>query len=204
MRVRDPASRENTRQAAWVARLPAVLSAGEVTLSRCRVADAAGALAAIEASIDDLRPWMDWAADGVPSESAQREAFRQEEAAFEAGTQFGYLMREVVDGDVVGGCALVPLVEPGAIEIAYWVRSDRHSRGYATAAARTLTAAAFEWLPEVQVVEIHVDEGNKVSQRIPARLGYRVDRREQQERIAPVQTGNCVIWIMHRQEWLPA
>jgi RimJ/RimL family protein N-acetyltransferase len=187
-----------------VPRLPAVLPAGEVTISRCRVADTADALAAIEASIDDLRLWMDWAAHGVPSEPAQRDAFEQEEAAFEAGAQFGYLLREVATGDMVGGCALVPLGEPGVIEIAYWVRSERHSRGYATAAARALTAAAFEWLPEVQVVEIHVDEGNKVSQRIPARLGYRIDRREQRERITPGQTGTCVIWVMRREEWVLA
>ncbi|MBV8160769.1 MAG: GNAT family N-acetyltransferase [Acidimicrobiia bacterium] len=141
-----------------MAMLPANLPAGPVTLRRWRVADTADALVAIQASIDDLRPWMDWAADGVPSEPAQREVFRRGEAAFEDGTQFGYLLREVATGEVVGGCGLHPRVGPGGIEIGYWVRSDRHSRGYATAAARALTAAAFEWLAEVQVVEIHVDE----------------------------------------------
>src|SRR5438309_11678787 len=120
-------------------RLPAVLPAGQITLSRWRVADTADAVAAIGASIDDLRPWMDWAADGVPSESAQREAFLRGEAAFEAGAEFGYLLREVGADEVVGGCGLLPRVGPGGIEIGYWVRSDRHSRGYATAAARALT-----------------------------------------------------------------
>jgi len=182
-------------------RLPAVLPAGQVTLCRWRVADTAEALAAIEASIDDLRPWMDWAVDGVPSAEAQREAFRRGEAAFEDGTEFGYLLREVATGDVVGGCALLPRVGPGRIEIGYWVRSDRHSRGYATATARALTAAAFEWLPEVQVMEIHIDEGNKASARVPTKLGYQIDRREQRERRAPGQTGTFVIWVMHRQEW---
>jgi RimJ/RimL family protein N-acetyltransferase len=184
-----------------VPRLPAVLPAGEVTLCRWRVADAADAVAAIEASIDDLRLWMDWAVDGVPSESTQREAFQLGEAAFEDGTGFGYVLREIATGDMVGGCALLPRVGPGAIEIGYWVRSDRHSRGYATASARALTAAAFEWLPEVQIVEIHVDEGNTVSQRVPAKLGYQIDRREQRERVAPGQTGTCVIWAMRRPDW---
>jgi len=172
-----------------------------VALSRWRVADTADTVAAIEASIDDLRLWMDWAADGVPSASAQREAFLRGEAAFETGEEYGYLLREVASGDVVGGCALLPRVGPGGIEIGYWVRSDRHSRGYATAAARALTAAAFEWLPEVQVVEIHIDEGNKASQRVPAKLGYEIDRREQRDRVTPGQTGTCVIWVMRRHEW---
>ena len=182
-------------------RLPATLPAGPVTLCRNRVADTADALAAIEASIDDLRLWMDWAVDGVPSEPAEEELFRRAEAAFEDGAEFGYLMREVATGEAVGGCALLPRVGPGGIEIGYWVRSDRHSRGYATAATRALTAAAFEWLPEVQVVELHIDEGNKASARVPAKLGYQIDRREQRERITPGQTGTCVIWVMRRQEW---
>jgi len=144
---------------------------------------------------------MDWAVDGVPSEADQREAFRQGEAAFEDGTQFGYLLREVATGEVVGGCGLLPRVGPGGIEIGYWVRSDRQSRGYATATARALTGAALEWLPEVQAVEIHVDEGNKRSLRVPAKLGYQIDRREQRERVAPGQTGTFLIWVMRRQQW---
>ena len=176
-----------------VPRLPAILPAGPVTLCRNRVADAADVSAAIEASIDDLRPWMDWAADGVPSESAQREAFRRGEAAFEDGAEFGYVLREVATGEVVGGCGLHPRVGTGGIEMGYWVRSDRHSRGYATAAARALTAASFDWLPEVDRVEIHVDEGNTASARVPGKLGYRPERREQRERVAPGQTGSFVL-----------
>jgi len=184
-----------------VPKLPAILPAGAVTLCRWLVADTADALAAIEASIDYLRRWMDWAADGVPSEPDQRELFRRGEAAFESGAEFGYLLREVGTEDVVGGFGLSPRVGPGAIEMGYWVRSDRQSRGYATAAARALTAAAFEWLPEVQVVEIHVDEANKASARVPSKLGYRVGRREQRERLTPGQSGKFVIWVMDRQEW---
>ncbi len=155
----------------------------------------------MEASIEDLRLWMDWAADGVPSRSAQREAFRRGEAAFEEGTEFGYVLRELATDELVGGCALLPRVGPGGIEIGYWVRSDRHHRGYATAAARALTAAAFEWLPEVDVVEIHVDEANHASARIPAKLGYQPERREQRPRRAAGQTGTFVIWVMRRQNW---
>jgi len=184
-----------------VPRLPATLPAGPLTLCRWRVADTADALTAIEASIDDLRPWMDWAADGVPSESVQREVFRHGEAAFDDGAEFGYLLREAATEEMVGGCGLHPRVGPGGIELGYWVRSDRHSRGYATAAARALTTASFAWLPEVDRVEIHVDEGNKASARVPTKLGYRPERREQRVRVAPGQTGTCVIWVMHRQEW---
>ena len=192
---------QRPRQADCVPRLPAILPAGPVTLCRNRVADTADVVAAVEASIEDLRPWMDWAADGVPSESAQREAFRRGEAAFEDGAEFGYVLREVATGEVVGGCGLLPRVGPGGIEMGYWVRSDRHSRGYATAAARALTAASFDWLPEVDRVEIHVDEGNTASAGVPAKLGYRPERREQRERVAPGQTGSFVIWVMHRPDW---
>jgi RimJ/RimL family protein N-acetyltransferase len=144
---------------------------------------------------------MDWAADGVPTESAQREVFRRGETAFDDEVEFGYLLREGATGEVVGGCGLAPHVGPGGFEMGYWVRSDRHCRGYATAAARVLTAATFEWLPEVHRVEIHVDEGNKASAKVPAKLGYQPERRQQRDRILPGHTGTCVIWVMRRQEW---
>ncbi len=170
-------------------------------LCRWRVDDTADALAAVEASIDDLRLWMDWAVDGPPSEVVQRDAYRLGEMNFDEGTEFGYVMRENATGELVGGCALITRVGPGAIEIGYWVRSDRHSRGYATAAARALTTAAFEWLPEMEVVEIHIDEANTASARVPAKLGYQIGRREQREKVTVGQTGRFVIWTMRRQDW---
>jgi RimJ/RimL family protein N-acetyltransferase len=178
-----------------------MLSTGPLTLHRWRVADTDDALAAIEVSINDLRLWMDWAADGVPSPSAQREAFRKGEATFDEGTEFGYVLREVATGELVGGSSLLPRVGPGGIEIGYWVRSDRHSRGYATATAAALTTAAFDWLRDVQQVEIHVDEANRASARVPVKLGYRAERREQRPPSAPGQTGNFVIWVMRREAW---
>jgi len=181
--------------------MPATLSAGPLRLCRWRVADADEAAAAVEASIEDLRLWMDWAADGPPSVAAQREAFETGEAAFEAGTDFGYVIRELATGEFVGGCGLHMRVEPGGIELGYWVRTDRHNRGYATDVARALTAAAFERLPELDRVEIHVDEGNLASARVPTKLGYQPERREQRERVAHGQTGTAVIWVMRRQDW---
>ena len=44
-------------------------------------------------------------------------------------------------------------------------------------------------------VEIHCDEANVRSAAIPERLGYRLDRIEDDEIATPGETGRSMIWI---------
>jgi len=85
----------------------------------------------------------------------------------------------------------------GAIEIGYWIHVDRAGHGHGTAAARALTAAALG-LPDVQRVEIHCDEANVRSQAIPRRLGYRLDRVEDDEVTSPGEVGRSMIWVLEK------
>ena len=95
--------------------------------------------------------------------------------------------------------ASIPAPGPGAIEIGYWVRSDRTSRGYATAAARALTEAAFAHLP-VDQVEIRMDRANRASAAVPLKLGYRLFGHEEREVLTPGHTGRGLIWVRRRSD----
>ena len=95
---------------------------------------------------------------------------------------------------MLGGCGLHRRVGPRAIEIGYWVHADHGGRGIATALARALTGAALA-LPDVDRVEIHCDEANVRSAAVPRRLGYRLDRIEEDEVTAPAETGRSMVWV---------
>ncbi len=89
----------------------------------------------------------------------------------------------------------MPRIGPGALEIGYWIDTGHTQRGYAGEAARLLTEAALA-LPGISRVEIHCDQANHVSARIPPSLGYRLDRIEEDAVEAPGECGRSMIWVM--------
>jgi RimJ/RimL family protein N-acetyltransferase len=180
--------------------LPDVLLASPLVLVRWSVDAVDEVLAAVESSFADLHRWMPWAA-AMPMRQQQRTALAAGNAAFDAGTEFQYLFRETETGECVGAGGVSRRVGPGAVEIGYWVRSDRHGRGYATRASEAMTAAAFRFLPDVKQVQIHMDPANLASARVPEKLGYRLLRLEPRQRLAPGHTGRSHVWQQRRVEW---
>jgi RimJ/RimL family protein N-acetyltransferase len=114
---------------------------------------------------------------------------------WEGGSDFAYVALDPEDGAVLGGSGLHRRIGPRAIEIGYWVHVDHGRRGVATAMARALTDAALA-LPDVDRVEIHCDEANVRSAAVPRRLGYRLDRIEDDEVTAPAEIGRSMIWVL--------
>lgn len=74
-------------------------------LVRCRPERAAEAVAAINASLDHLRPWMAWAAEPA-TEAGMATFFAAAEELWEQRTDFGYSIVEGPEEAVVGGCGL--------------------------------------------------------------------------------------------------
>ena len=183
-----------------MADLPDTLPAGPLRLERWRPDRVDEVLDAVRASLPDLQQWMPWA-QTMPTREEQFQALANGEAAFDAGTDFNYLVRECDTGEMVGGSGLHRRIGPNAIEIGYWVRSDRHGRGYATAAAGALTDAAFTHLADVERVEIHMDRANLASARIPEKLGFRHLRSDPKPTTALGHTGTDLIWAQRRDEW---
>ena len=117
-----------------------------------------------------------------------------------AGTGFEYVVRESSSGQVGEGGR--DLRAGGAVEIGYWVRSDRTGRGYATTAARALTSLAFDVFPDIVTVEIRMDEGNVRSRAVAVRLGFThvSDEKFAGDRLRG-QTGEGHIYSMTRAQW---
>jgi RimJ/RimL family protein N-acetyltransferase len=174
----------------------------DVTLTRARTDDVDGLVAAVNGSLDDLRPWMAWAQ--VPATPASiGEFLRLADGNWEAGAEFQFAIRDGSagrhdpdrdPGALLGFCGLHDRVGPNGLEIGYWVRSDRTGRGLATSAASALTASALA-LDGVSRVEIHCDAANRRSAAIPEKLGYRLDRVETRPPTAPGETERHMIWV---------
>jgi RimJ/RimL family protein N-acetyltransferase len=186
-----------------MAALPDVLEASPLILVRWSPEDVDEVLEAVRSSFADLQRWMHWA-QTMPTREKQREALAEGATGFDAGTDFGFLFRETATGALVGGGGVHRRVGPGAVEIGYWVRSDRHNRGYATRATEAMTDAVFTYLADVDRVELHMDCTNIASARIPEKLGYRLLRTEPREKLALGHTGKGYVWQMRRDEWTPA
>ena len=175
---------------------PERLAAGPVELRRWRSADAELCLRLVSESLDHLRPWMAWATPDY--DTAVARAFLQRcEDDWSAGTAFQYLILE--GGEPAGSAGLMARIDPGGLEIGYWVHHAHTLRGVATAAAAALTEAGLA-LPGVDHVEIHHDELNRASERVPAKLGYtHVDTRpETRFAPAPADSGISQVWRITR------
>jgi RimJ/RimL family protein N-acetyltransferase len=177
-------------------RLP---TASGAVLRRARPGDAEAFAEAVRESLDHLRHWMPWAVPVATEVAVQRDRLVMAEASWADGSDYEFAILPADEGRVIGGCGLMRRIGPGAIEIGYWVHVDHTRRGHATAAAGALTDAAWA-LPDIERVEIHCDEANVASAAVPARLGYRLDRIEDDEPTAPGVSGRSVIWIAERPE----
>ena len=166
-----------------------------LVLRRWRMGDAPLLLAAIEFSLPELRLFMPWAME-TPA-LAKVEAFLQTVHAPATSLGFG-LFEDGGGGEAVGAFGLHDRRGPGILEIGYWIRSDRTGRGYATAAARALTAAALDGCPLVDRLEIRCDPANLASRAIPPKLGYRLDRIEDADVETTAQTGRQEVWVLDR------
>jgi RimJ/RimL family protein N-acetyltransferase len=174
---------------------------GPIAIRRWDEAHLGSLISAIERSIDELRLWMHWAAEGAPSPESQRTVLQRAVADFDRDVDWQYSIFEAAGDALVGGCGLHRTASDDCAEISYWVRSDRHGRGYATAAARCLTSAAFGALPQLNTVEIRTDCANVASARVPEKLGYRLVRTESHEVLAHGHTGRRYVWSAARATW---
>ncbi len=180
--------------------LPELLPAGPVELRRWTPTLAQALCTAIEASRDELLPWMPWA-DEEPTVDGVRAVLAEGSAAFDEDREWTYVLAHPSGSEVLGATGLHRRGDPSSLEIGYWLRTDVTGCGYATAAARALTGVAFASLPWVAWTEIHMDAANTASAGVPTRLGYRLDHEDDRPVTAPGQTGRVLVWLMERERW---
>jgi RimJ/RimL family protein N-acetyltransferase len=159
------------RDAAPVNALPYRVVTERLVLRCWEPRDAARAKEAIDSSLEELRPWMPWAAHGPQPLDEQVALFRTFRARFDLAEDFVYGIFTRDESEVVGGTGLHTRQGEGVLEIGYWIRTSHAGSGFATEATAALTRVAFE-LTDVDRVEIRVDPENERSRRIPRRLGF--------------------------------
>jgi len=133
--------------------------------------DARSLKAAIDASLEHLRPWMPWAEDEPEDLQAKIEGLRRWRGKFDLGQDFVYGIFSANEEKVLGSTGLHTRAGEDAREIGYWIHVDHINRGLATEAVAALTRVAFE-IDEVVRVEVHCDPRNLRSAAVPRKLGF--------------------------------
>ena len=172
--------------------LPVRIDRPGLTLRQAEVEDAAALARAVTESLDHLRPWMSWATPEAGTEEAQRTRITGQRAA-PTPEEYGFLLVGD-DGAILGSAGLMTRQGRGALELGYWIHVDHVGRGLCTAAAAALTEVGLT-VPGIERVEIHCDEANTASARIPEKLGYVLDRVVDRDVQAPGESGREMVWI---------
>jgi len=168
-----------------------------------RRTDAAVFKEALDASLEQLRPWIPWS-HGEPSAlDAIEERLARFERDFVAGAEWLYACFPHDERVVLGGAGLHSRQGPGILEIGYWIRSSASGQGYATEATAALTRCAFE-RHRIASVEIRCDPANLASARIPQRLGFRLrERLVGNARTHDGQPRDTLVWELRADELTP-
>ena len=135
-------------------------------------ADASLMKAAVDTSLDHLRPWMPWAARYPQPMGDMIEMLRRFRGQFDLGQDWIMGIFDRDETRLIGGTGLHPRGGEGSREIGYWIRADEVNRGYATETAAALTRVGFE-IEKLRRVGIHCVVENTRSAAIPPKLGYR-------------------------------
>ncbi len=173
---------------------PEHIDGGDFVLRRIGEADAQLVADTVAANLGRLAAWMVWAVPAAGTVEEQRSRIPKAVANWNEGASFQYLAVHTDTGAHLGVFGLERRIGPGALELGYWLAEDATGYGYATAAAHLLTEAALG-LPDVERVEIHCDTANLRSVLVPQRLGYRLDRIEDEDITTPGGSGHSMIWI---------
>ncbi len=158
--------------------------------------------AAIDASLDHLKPFMAWAFNEPEELEKKIERIRIQRAKFDRGDDFVFGVFSADERRVVGGTGLHPRVGEGALEIGYWIHAAEINQGFATEVSAALTRAAFEvW--GVQRVEIHCDPLNLASASVPRKLGFTHEATlRQRYHYRGDEWTDMMIWTLFAKEYL--
>jgi RimJ/RimL family protein N-acetyltransferase len=183
-----------------VALLPDQLSAGAIELRRSRTNFVDDIMDAVSTSFAELHRWMIWC-QTMPTREAMLTFLQEDEAEFDADQRWGYSIFECASGELVGSAGLrrASVIDTDALEIGYWVRSDRTKRGYASTAARSLVDAGFTCVPNITKIRISMDAANAASAAVPRKLGFEFLGEVKREVVTEGHSGSSALWEIERR-----
>jgi RimJ/RimL family protein N-acetyltransferase len=134
-------------------------------------ADAPLVSEAVTASVEHLRPWLDWVEAEPKSLQDRIATLRYFRGHFDQDKDLNYGIFGRDEQRVLGSVALHTGMGQGTFEIGYWIHATHTNQGLATEAAGALTKAAFE-LHGARRLGITCDVRNVCSAAVPRKLGY--------------------------------
>ncbi len=148
-----------------------------------RIEDAPAVSAAIHASAESLREWMPWA-DPLPSLEQSTANLAEAIERTKQDLEYRLLLFDR-SGGLIGSSGLHALDWriPRA-EIGYWIDRRHAGNGYASEAVEAITRYASTRMG-IRRVEIIVSDRNRVSWRIPERVGYALEGILREHRVNP-------------------
>ena len=157
--------------------------------------------AAIDASIEHLRPWMPFIANEPQPVQAKIELIRKWRSKFDADTEYVYGIFTRDETQAIGSSGLHTRLGPHAREIGYWVHQDFIGQGFATETAAALTKVAFE-VDRVERIEIHCDANNDRSAAVARKLGYTLDATLRRRGVnTSGQSRDTMVWSLFNSEY---
>lgn len=156
---------------------------------------------ATDLSLPELQSWMTWSSELPLPIEHHVGTLRGFRAQFERDEVYGYLGFDRADEAFAGGSGLHRRVGPDALEVGYWIRSDRTGRGYATELAAALTRVGFE-VHGVARMELRVAAGNVRSSAVARKLGYQLEATLRARIPLPGdRLGDAEVWTMFRADY---
>jgi RimJ/RimL family protein N-acetyltransferase len=154
---------------------------------------------AVDSSIEQLLPWMPWAAEEPQALEQKVELLRQFRGRFDLGTDFVYGIFAADESEALGGTGLHTRAGPESLEIGYWIRTSRAGEGLGTEATAAQTRVAFE-LTEVERIEIRCDPANGRSRAIPRKLGF-TEEATLRRRLHYPEPRDVVVYTLFRDQF---
>jgi RimJ/RimL family protein N-acetyltransferase len=136
--------------------------------------DGKAVYAAMQASLNELKPWMPWAHTNQSEQDVEAN-IRDSIAKFITREDLRLHILDKVTGEFIGSSGLhrIDWAVP-KFEIGYWIDAHYTGQGYITEATEAITNFAFQVL-KAKRVEIRCDSKNSRSRAIPERLGFTLE-----------------------------
>ena len=160
---------------------------------------------AIDTSLEHLRRWMPWAEHEPQTLEEKTELLKTFRSQFDLGDNFVMGVFSADELEVLGGSGLHPRLEPGGLEIGYFVRASATRQGIITESTAALTRCGFE-ICGADRIEIRVDPANVASLGIPRKLGF-TEEATLRRRLPGREGGplrDVTIFTMFREDFDPA
>jgi ribosomal-protein-serine acetyltransferase len=145
-------------------------------LRPARAADAELLVEGLDVSLPELRRFMPWALVDQTVEM-QRERLAALEVSYVNGGDYGFHLMDAGEKEIWGSLGLHRrTLNPKALDLGYWIRSDRAGRGLATCASQCLVILCLGHFG-LERLQSGYNEANVASARVQRKIGFREEAR---------------------------